>query len=343
MRRRLARLFDRSGVISAINAVRARGPAPWLTAITYHSTVPAIGAETLYDAGAPDVTPEALDRHLRYLKSQFHVVSTADVLGALEGRPLPPRALLLTFDDGYRDNHDVVLPILQQHGVRAVFYVATSFVEERRLFWWDRINYTIKSCKLPLIELEYPEKERWHLASTSAKSASIRRALRIVKTHHGLDLQRFLDHLASAAGVDLDRDTERGLAEDRIMTWDHVRALRAAGMDVQSHTHTHRVLHTLTPEALARELGESRRILEEVLGEPVLSVSYPVGLPLEDGPVREAVRDAGYLLGFTNGTGVNVFPGGDPYNMRRLSVDLEDDDAYFRAMVSVPYFASAHH
>ena len=46
----------------------------------------------------------------------------------------------MTFDDGYLDNHDVALPILVKHGVRAVFFLATDYIERRRLFWWDRVS-----------------------------------------------------------------------------------------------------------------------------------------------------------------------------------------------------------
>jgi peptidoglycan/xylan/chitin deacetylase (PgdA/CDA1 family) len=124
------------------------------------------------------------------------------------------------------------------------------------------------------------------------------------------------------------------------MTWDQVKALRTAGMDVQSHTSTHRVLQTVPEEELLSELGSAREVLEGVLGEPVRAISYPVGKPLRYTPhIRNAVRAAGYELGFSNGTGVNHRWDFDPLDARRISLDVSLSDAFFRAMMALPYLA----
>jgi peptidoglycan/xylan/chitin deacetylase (PgdA/CDA1 family) len=111
-------------------------------------------------------------------------------------------------------------------------------------------------------------------------------------------------------------------------------------MDVGSHTQTHRVLQTLAPDELARELTGSREFLERVLGEPVLTISYPVGKALANAPaIRNAVRQAGYELGFSNGTGVNHAWRFDPFDAKRISMDVDVSPSFYRAMVAMPYLA----
>jgi peptidoglycan/xylan/chitin deacetylase (PgdA/CDA1 family) len=231
-----------------------------------------------------------------------------------------------------------VLPILQRHGLRAVFFVATSYVEQRRLFWWDRINVLLKASRKEVLDVQYPRFRRLSLAGSGrARSTAIQVLLRTVKDTYALDLERFLEHVAAAADVNISREEERRRVDGLLMTWDHVRALRRAGMDVQSHTSTHRVLQTLTPRALAEELAGSRAMLEDVLGEPVRAISYPVGHPIASAPrIREAVVAAGYELGFSNCTGANDMRSFDPLDARRLAADSAKSAADFESMIALP-------
>jgi peptidoglycan/xylan/chitin deacetylase (PgdA/CDA1 family) len=149
-----------------------------------------------------------------------------------------------------------------------------------------------------------------------------------------------MEELERACGFTLGASEERRLADGTLMTWEQIAALRRAGMDVQSHTCSHRVLDTLSDDALAGELRESRRILERVMGEPVRALSYPVGRPLTDAPrIKRAVADAGYELGFSNGTGVNALRAFDALDVRRIAMDAGLGDAFFRTMLALPWLA----
>ncbi len=124
------------------------------------------------------------------------------------------------------------------------------------------------------------------------------------------------------------------------MTWDDIRALDAAGMDVESHTRRHRVLETLERSDLRAELVGSRRDLEHNLGRPIRAISYPVGR-LPPTRVRRAVAQAGYRVAFTNDGGVNrVWPRWlgslDPFSLRRQSSECSQSDAMFLSQLAVP-------
>jgi peptidoglycan/xylan/chitin deacetylase (PgdA/CDA1 family) len=334
MKLRLAQLLGKTRLPRALLAMRRLGGSPWVTVLGYHRAG-AVGAATEYDDGVVDVTPEAFERQVVFLKRWCNVVDNDQMLAFARGAKLPKNPVHITFDDGYLDNHDVVMPILQRHGIKATFFVATSYVEERRLFWWDRIAFLVKTSKKEVFDLDYPHPMR------IPRAQAFKTLTRIVKDHYALDLERFLDRVAAAADVSLSREEERRRVDALLMTWDHVRALRRGGMDVQSHTSTHRVMQTLPPAALARELAGSKRKLEDVLGERVRSISYPVGKPIGKTPhIRDAVREAGYELGFTNCTGVNHAWSFDPLDARRVSTDAAESEADFHAMIAVPYLAT---
>ncbi len=335
----VSRLLDQSGALSLFMALRSRARSSWLTVLTYHRVGDPATAHRLDDQ-VIDVRPDAFDRQVAFVKEYCTPISLDDLLAFRRGGSLPPNPVLITFDDGYRDNYDVALPILQKHGVPAVFFIATDYVEERRLFWWDRINYVLKHSEREVLELTYPRRRSLPRARPDDRARTIRALLSIAKAHFDLDLSRFLEHVEQAAGVSISREEERQMVEPLLMTWKEVRAMRAAGMAVQSHTRTHRTLHTLTERGLHDELHGSRMKLEEVLGEPVRAVAYPVGKGLDKAPAaRAALRAAGYELGFSNGSGVNSLWRFDPLNVRRVSLEVDLGDANFRGMVAVPYLA----
>ena len=332
-----ARVLDRAKVPNLLLQLRAHTRSPWITALTYHRvTNPADAAE--FDQGVVDASPADFDGHLAFLGRWFNFVGIDDLFDFRRGGRLPQNPLLLTFDDGYLDNFEIALPILKRHGAKAVFFIATHYLAERRLFWWDRISYLVKRSTKESLHLSYPRKES--IALRRDRTPAIEKVLRVVKDHYALDLERFTEGVAEACGVSLSAGEERKAADRMLMTWDQVRALRAAGMDVQSHTSTHRVLQTLPPAELERELRGSRALLSEVLGEDVRAVSYPVGKALRYTPhIRTAVRSAGYELGFSNHTGINHIWDFDPLDARRISLEAALGDSYFRSMIALPYLA----
>src|SRR5262249_7217859 len=157
---------------------------------------------------------------------------------------------MVTFDDGYRSCHDTALDILRQVGLPAVFFIATSFIDERRLYWWERIAYMLSATRIAVATIDYPKR----IEIAPRDPDMLRMLAAVVKDTPSLDLERFLEDLRAALHVDWDRELERKHADELVMTWDQVRALAKAGMDVESHSRGHRVLQTLEPSALRDEL-----------------------------------------------------------------------------------------
>jgi peptidoglycan/xylan/chitin deacetylase (PgdA/CDA1 family) len=344
LRTTAASLLDGLGAFDTLLRVRSIAPSPWVTVLTYHRVGDPERMGDL-DPGVVDARAQAFDSQLAYIKKRCSVIDLEMMAAFVRGAPLPSNPVLVTFDDGYRDNHDVALPILKKHGVRAVFFITTHYLTERRLFWWDRASLLLRRSKKEVLELTYPTTRRILLGKDEkTRARALRTALAPVKAHWGLDVRRYLEELEHATGVTFSRDEEKRLAEENLLTWDQVRAMRAEGMAVQSHTRSHRILVTLDEKSLDEELGGAREELEHQLRERVIAVAYPVGRSLACAPAaRRAIRRAGYELGFSNGTGLNTTFRFDPLEIRRLSLEVDLTDAYFRGMVALPYFAYEPH
>jgi peptidoglycan/xylan/chitin deacetylase (PgdA/CDA1 family) len=116
----------------------------------------------------------------------------------------------------------------------------------------------------------------------------------------------------------------------QIMTWAQIRTLQSAGMEIGSHTVTHRPPSTLNDDALRYELVESRRILEDGLGAPVTSISSPTGFFNPRMPV--IAREAGYRALCFGRAGL-VADEDDPFFLKRVAVKRAMHAKQFNALL----------
>lgn len=313
----------------------APGPSA-VSILTYHHVADHDPASP-YDPGVADATPDQFRRQMELLARFGQPIGVDELIRAFDGAPLPKNAVMVTFDDGYRSCHDVTLPILRAVGIRATFFVSTSFITERRLYWWERIAIVLSHARKPVASMKYPRP-----IEISARDPDAQRKLAdLIKDTPQLDVERFLDDLSRAFGVEWNAETEAKHAENVVMTWDQVRALVRAGMDVESHSRRHRVLQTLGADQLRDELAGSRTELEAQLGRPVRAIAYPVGRRIAHKPhIRDAIVAAGYKVGLTNASGVTrVGPQADPLDVKRLSTDRAMSDAMWFTQIALPRLA----
>jgi peptidoglycan/xylan/chitin deacetylase (PgdA/CDA1 family)/CelD/BcsL family acetyltransferase involved in cellulose biosynthesis len=290
------------------------------------------GAGSTFDRGLWSATPEGFADQVAVLKRHFDVIGPddlPDVLGQGAGR-----YVLLTFDDGYRDNYTHAFPVLKAHGVRAAFFVATGFLDRPRPPWWDEIAWMVRLSprrSLPAgprfatpVVFDEPHREQ-----------AIDFLLRCYKALPGTKTAGFLDYLAEATGAGR---CPAGLFADAWLTWDMVRELRAAGMTVGGHTVNHPLLARLTRAEQEAEVAECGRRLHEELGEPMDYFSYPVGSrDAFNFDSRRALLEQGVRFAFSFYGGYCRFDAWDPLNLPRTAVEAYFSPALFRSMVTFPH------
>lgn len=340
MRERVADLLHRTGVLGAVMRVRQFVPIPTVSIVTYHH-VQDHDAGYAFDPDVADATRAQFRWQMETIARYCTPIGVDDLLRALHGGPLPKNPIMVTFDDGYRSCYEVALPILRAVGVRATFFIATSYINDRRLYWWERVSRMMnQATKAGTITYPRP------VDIDPTRRASRNTLNDIIKDTPSLELERFLCEVATAVGVDWNATIEAEHANELMMTWDQIRALARAGMDVESHSRTHRVLQTLDDDALKSELTGSREDLEAQLGRPVRAIAYPVGRRIKRSAtrIRDAIAAAGYQIGFSNASGVNrMWPPSlkpmDPFDIKRLSLDRTMSDAMYLTQVAVPRLA----
>jgi peptidoglycan/xylan/chitin deacetylase (PgdA/CDA1 family) len=322
----LARVGAFCGATRFIEALPRR---PSLQILNYHRVGDA--GETPHDSGAFSCSAAEFDWQIRHLKRNFPIVDLEGVVDIVHGRATPSRACVaLTFDDGYRDNFELAFPILRAHGVSAAFFLPTAFIGTDLLPWWDRVALIVKTTTKRRVVLSYPKPAEFDLTHPHREN-SIKTILLLFKRAGAADLEKSIDALASACGV----EGRTSGAERCFMNWDEAREMQGSGMRFGSHSHTHEILSKLPFSRQLDELRTSRRILESELGRSIDTLSYPEGKPETfTDETHAALREAGYGTAFSFYTGVNIPGNIQPYNVLRDAVD-DGDRASFRLRVAL--------
>jgi peptidoglycan/xylan/chitin deacetylase (PgdA/CDA1 family) len=315
LRRHLPRLASSLGASSLLVRFARR---PGLLALAYHR-VGALDGNN-FDDELFSATPDDFRQQIRFLAAHFDVLSADRLVDAFRsGRlELTRPSALITFDDGYRDNCDVAMPILRDEGLSATFFVSAGYIDSPRLTWWDRVAYVMKQTRKPVLRLDYPSAATFRIQTTT-KNAVIRDILRLYKRTPGIDQTRFFALLEHEAEVSVDAAS---LSRNLFMSWDDVRSLKRAGMEIGAHTYNHPVLARVPEDAQRDELSLSKERLELETAAAVRLMAYPVGGPdAFTVATKRLARETGYLAAFSYYGGFNRCSSTELFDLRRIAVE----------------------
>lgn len=274
---------------------------------------------------------DTFHKRMAYLKQQgYPVLSLAEALTLMYRQMLPPCALVITFDDGWSGTGTKALPMLWKYGFPSTLYVTTRDVVDEapvfdvalRYLIWKARGRTLDMCLLGLgsetIVLSTSE-GREHAAACIDKAG---------KKGNCHDRQLILSRLAEVLRVDW--NPVGGSLLFRLMTLEQLARLPAQNMDLQLHTHRHR-LPIADPAGVESEIADNRAALERIVNEPRLHFCYPNG---EFSPAQFPwLRALGIESATTCLSGFN-YPGTDHLALRRFLDGENIAQVEFEAEVS---------
>ncbi len=252
----------------------------------YHLIAPAAPAHVT--GILPHKTPQQFEQDLLFLKNNYNVVSYSDVLAARNGdAALPNRAMMITFDDGFRECFEFVRPLLLKHELPCTFFLITDSIDNRTLAYPNRTALCLDAIQ----------------TSDTHSLADIRNAL---KTTHDIDSGPSRDELFQAVRALTIRDVtvldtlEAALEIDTAayldetapyLTPDQIQEMIRDGFAFGAHTRTHPQLWLVDDERLESEITESCEAVCAITGETAAPFAFPYR---SNGLARErlaAIRD----------------------------------------------------
>jgi len=237
---------------------------------------------TNYEIG---VDKNNFEAQIKYIKEKMHPLPLGELVESLRNKVrIPNNAVAVTFDDGYQDNYENAYPILKKYGVPATFFLAPVFIETGEVFWWDRVYEAIRKTKVKDIPLKqilgefqcgYVDEHRTILTTEKAeeKRTISQKIVDLMKEIDQKKINDCVEHLESALGVNGDDRPKNNL----MLTWAQIKEMRKNNMSFGSHTMSHPILTNVPLQSAKIEIEESKRVLEEQLGERIDGFAYPEG------------------------------------------------------------------
>jgi peptidoglycan/xylan/chitin deacetylase (PgdA/CDA1 family)/glycosyltransferase involved in cell wall biosynthesis len=304
----IAAIAYRSGVFLLFRLLHRHLYGPGIKILYYHrvaATAPPPG-----QLGPPPLTAEEFEKHLHHLRRFYNVIRLEEAVEFLaSGRAFPSNCIVITFDDGYRDNLTVALPALERQGLPAALFVVSGAIDGKPL-WLDLVDSWFRATNVTT--LRFGRTNELSLKTQTERRQSFDHVRSVLKSLPGEELAQALAELRAQLGIS---GPDRPPDDSAILNWDEVRQLSSSGlMTIGAHTMTHRLLTTLEPEEMRWEIEESCRRLAQELHQPIRFFAYPGGA--YNSAAQAVVRNAG-LVALATGGGFNPF-GSDLSALRRL-------------------------
>ncbi len=282
---------------------------PPVLVLTYHRVTTLTS-----DSQLLAVTPEHFIEQLQFLRKRFPIVRFEDDWSGVK-----EASVAITFDDGYADNVLEALPILEDTGIPATFFVSTGAIGTDQEFWWDELE------RILLGEWAFPEKfelddsrfgRSWSTATAAERHTLYEALLLLMKEIDLLKREHWLKDLRRWAGAgEKRRDINRAMTIGELQ-----RLCQSRLATLGAHAITHTPLSSLPIAEQRKEIEESKKQLESWLGREVPVFSYPFGQRCDYTQETVALcREAGFVKAAAN------FPGQahrwtDRYQIPRLVV-----------------------
>lgn len=292
MRKIAKDLFYYSGIAKfLISFLRFRKCAKLLI-ITYHKVYPSSGGRQYLG-----VSKEEFEKHIRFIKDNFEIVSMRDGLRILSENNRKGIYVAINFDDGYMDNYLYAYPILKKYSVPVTLFLTTDFIGKEHIFWWDKVVNIVNSLKTDSLEIVLGSNKYCF------KLNGLRQRDKVAKDINMFLMTKSHDEICRLVEKLEKKFLRKAIKPCVMLGWDEIIEMSKSGVHFGAHTKTHRNLCQLNAEEIRKELIDSKREIEERLGTEVLEFAYPFGIFNER--VKEIVKDAGFKCARTTLKGVN--------------------------------------
>jgi peptidoglycan/xylan/chitin deacetylase (PgdA/CDA1 family) len=219
--------------------------------------------------------PSWLAEQLNYLSRHYHFLPLSKLLDCYERhQSIPPNSVVITFDDGFRDNFTNAYPILQQYHVPATVFLATGCVSSGDLPWPQQVGYLFQQTKVDRVchittkEIPVLLKSSW---DRNAARSTVREVLGRMSR---VERERSIAELSGLLQVDIPRD--------RMLTWDQVKTMQNGGIEFGAHSFSHPWMALLSPEEARWEMEASLHDIQHHCGITRPSFVFPAGSFTQD-------------------------------------------------------------
>ncbi len=277
------------------------------------------------------VSTKNFDRQMGFLVEKCRVISTEECFERMKSRDIPPNCVVVTLDDGYRDNFTDAFPILRKYSIPATIYVATGCIDENKILWHDQVCSAFNRTQQSSLDLVDFNGKSYGLLTPREKEKALTGVLWRLREIPNEERIRWTKVVLERLGF---QDCSfKSRDEPLMLSWKELAALRDGGISLGAHTVTHPILTQTSLAEARQEILDSKSDLESTLQVPVKTFAYPSGRREDiNDAIKRIVKDVGFLGAFSMIYGVNEYQE-DPFELRRIPVGNWDVPYFFKELV----------
>jgi peptidoglycan/xylan/chitin deacetylase (PgdA/CDA1 family) len=303
----LAVFFYYSGLLSLSSILKkGRNGKNNFIILMYHRVLDENDIERDHVQAGIVVAPQVFAKQMAFLSENYNLRSLEELAVFLKKNQSPPsKSVVITFDDGWRDNYLYAYPIMKKYNVPATIFLTTDYMNTDGIFWFAEVGMILAKRKIAperlsgILERARKTSENISRPQSTDFDESWRdtidndRFIEELKQFNHETLVSVIEELRKESGISSSRST----TDRQTLNWNEILEMQEDGIDFGSHGCSHRILTGLDLDEVKRELIESKRVLEEKTGRTISLFAYPNGDFNEE--IKELVRETGYDCAIT--------------------------------------------
>jgi len=263
------------------------------------------------------VSLKNFEKQIEYLAHKKRIISLEELITNIQkGIELPKGCVVITFDDGYKNNYTNAYPILKKYNMPFTIFLATDYISSDKLIWSDELRYKIKKSNCKSIVLRTNNSQRYNMRNEKEKINTIDNLFRFLIDCSTEKRKEILSELNDKLKVEVPKQ----VVENTMLSWEDVKEMTVDGNipSFGAHTCSHCNLTSVSLEDARKEIAESKHIIEKEIGKEVKFFSYPYGRYNER--IKQIVKENGFVGAVTINYGENGLES-DLFALKRIGVN----------------------
>lgn len=272
------------------------------------------------DDPASVISVKNFEKQIKYLSKSYNVISIRDLITYMKKKtPFQSNSVVITFDDGLKNNFDNAFPILQKYNAKATIFLMTDYIDTLKIHWSNKFYYFINKAGLGKFVKEF--KEEFSTYSNSIEKIGRKNITEYVvfilkyKVDDNIR-KKFIQDLYHKFGIKINKDE----IKDLYLSWKEIRKMADAGISFGSHTSTHPVLSILDYRKAEKEIAGSKKDIEARLNKKINLFAYPYGNESSfSSDTKKILNSYNILCAVSTVEGLNNL-NSDLYELKRISI-----------------------
>ena len=313
-----------SGIYHLYSLINKIIGKPKVTILMYHRIALAHDKQkNLLDSNVVSVSLEDFEKQMKHLSKNGNVITFDEFLDCYKKKGLTKDSVIITFDDGYKDNYLYAYPVLRKYKLSATISLTTGHINSNKLFWWDKIAYIIHKTKIKRFTLD-------GLGTFSLKNKP--KIIQIIQEKVKKIPENKKNYLIARLAKKL--NVKIPLARNLFLSWNDVRKMSNNHISFSAHTVTHPILTRVSLKQAKDEIMLSKKKIERETKKQVSVFTYPNGDRKDMSiTINQFLEKNGFSFALSTIYGANDL-NIDPFRLKRVSVEDDDDLRLFQIKVS---------